>query len=153
MKIILPFISFIISYQVEKIILGISCSFLPNWPMASHEFKVFFFYRLIHRLLQLTIDVCDLPVSSPCSQAETSSILLCSNESPEAPVPGMQSSVSFLRPCGVRGCRRLGLRDRWSMTEAGIAEKSSTAMLSGIYTCDIAAKLIVADVANNSLKR
>jgi hypothetical protein len=39
------------------------------------------------------------------------------------------------------------------MTEAGIAEKSSTAVLSGIYTCDIAAKLIVADVANNSLKQ
>ena len=37
------------------------------------------FFRLIHRLLQLTIDVCDLPVSSPCSQAETS-ILPCSSE-------------------------------------------------------------------------
>jgi hypothetical protein len=38
------------------------------------------------------------------------------------------------------------------MTEAAIAEKTSMAMLSGIYTCNIAAKLVVADVANNSLK-
>ncbi len=72
---------------------------------------------------------------------------------PEASVPGMQSSVSVLHPRGVRGCRHRGLRDRWSTTEAGIAEKSSTAVLSGIYTCDIAANLVIADVVNYSLKR